>query len=66
MMVKWWTMAKGVMLHLEGRLYIWGWRYEVGVVEKAMKQGLRWPGSLRVRLLVLGRRMRSFFRKVRG
>jgi hypothetical protein len=52
MMVKWWTMAKGVMLHLEGRSYIWVVVYEVGLVEKVMKQRLRWSGSLTVRLVV--------------
>jgi hypothetical protein len=52
MMVKWWTMAKEVMLHLERRLYSWGWRYEVRVVEKVMKQRLRWSGSLTVRVVV--------------
>jgi hypothetical protein len=52
MMVKWRTMGKVVMLHLEGRLYIWGLRYEVGVVGKARKQRLRWSGSLTVRLVV--------------
>jgi hypothetical protein len=51
-MVKWWTMAKGVMLHLEGRSYIWVVVYEVGLVEKVMKQRLRWSGSLTVRLVV--------------